>query len=84
MDSLKMGILKVLRVPVISAKYVTLKSYILQNAVFASLRHLFVLNYMLVLGKIEINMINDRAFWASSFPKHAAGEQQPMLRKARQ
>lgn len=70
-----------LRAPVILAKYVTFKSYILQNAVFASLRHSFVLNSMLMLGKIEINMIKDRAFRASSFPHNAAGEQQ-MLRKA--
>lgn len=70
-----------LRVPVILAKYVTFKSYILLNAVFASLRHSFVLNYMLMLGKLEINMIKDRAFRASSFPQNAAGEQQ-ILRKA--
>lgn len=70
-----------LGVPVILAQYVTFKSYILQNAVFASLRHSFVLNSMLMLGKIEINMIKDRAFRASSFPRNAAGEQQ-MLRKA--
>lgn len=75
-----MGIFKVLGVPVTLAKYVTFHSNILQNAVFASLRHLFVLNYMLVLGKIEINMIKNRAFQASSSLKPAAGEQQ-MLRK---
>lgn len=59
-----------LRVPVILAKYVTFKSYILQNAVFASLRHSFVLSYMLMLGKIEINTIKDRAFRDSSFPQN--------------
>lgn len=34
-----------------------LEPVILQAAVLTSLKHLFVLNYMLLLGKIEINIV---------------------------